>query len=127
MGKFSRLLMALVVAAATVIWLAPRAVAEDQVCAVFPDSPEAGVNVTVGTWYSFKPEDPAATLTQQADLFTEPNWDGEDLGYGIEDEPVRAYYWAVDSDCALWYQVLVNETTGWTPAYNVIIPGVRHY
>lgn len=81
---------------------------------------QASVQVAPGVQFSFpKRRELAATLTQQADLFTSPSWDGRDLGYGIEDEEVAVYQWAVDGDCALWFQVLVAETTGWTPAYNV--------
>jgi len=96
-----------------------------------PGSPgQASVQVAPGDHFSFPNEaELAATLTQQADLFTSPSWDGRDLGYGIEDEKITAFQWAVDSECALWLQVLVAETTGWTPAYNVRLDSqtVRFY
>lgn len=127
---FSRLTQSISLGSALLLLAsAPGAAfAETQKCTPELPGGETSVEITVGTWYSLYPSPAAATLTQQADLFTTPSWDGKDLGYGIADESVQAFYWAVDSDCALWYQVLVSETTGWTPAYNVeFVGGIRHH
>lgn len=97
-----------------------------KVCSIEFDD-EGITDAVKGDWYSFFPSTPAATLTQQADLFTTPEWDGEDLGYGIENEPVHVHHWAVDIDCALWYRIKVKETIGWTPAFKVEVPLVRHF
>lgn len=108
-------------------WIAAEQSAPtEMVCAIHFVN-EGSIEATVGEWYSYQPNEPTATLLQQADLFTEADWAGKDLGYGIKDEAVTVQYWTVDQDCALWSQVTVKETLGWTPAYNVSLSGVRHF
>lgn len=88
---------------------------------------EGGIttDVTPETHYSFIPDRPVGVLTQRADIFGAMSFDSQDLGYGVKNENVQLLFWSVDHDCAVWYQVRFRESRveGWTPAYNVNVPG----